>query len=180
MKKHIYSCQNKEYKGIDVKIIISENNPANVRLYEVFYIRQWKLTLNSWEECSEFAYLIFQYFILQTILQCFQRSFVWRQSIIRALCSIHSLFLQLSYVSHIFQTFQPSLSLYINIAHTNIFSSLMMPLIGESLDFLFYFLNSSLSPHENSFILQTVLVETASLPCETRVGLHVTRVFEYS
>ena len=141
MKKHIYSCQNKEYKGIDVKIIMSENDPANVRLYVVFYIRQWKLTLNSWEECSEFAYLILQYFILQTILQCFQRSFVWRQSIIRALCSIHSLFLQLSYISHIFQTFQPSLSLYIYIyiAHTNIFSSLMMPLIGESLDFLFYF-----------------------------------------
>ena len=115
MKKHIYSCQNKEYKGIDVNVIMSENDPANVRLYEVFYIRQWKLTLNSWEECSEFAYLIFQYFILQTILQCFQRSFVWRQSIIRALCSIHSLFLQLSYVSHIFQTFQPSLSLYIYI-----------------------------------------------------------------
>ena len=180
MKKHIYSCQNKEYKGIDVNIIMSENDPANVRLYEVFYIRQWKLTLNSWEECSEFAYLIFQYLILQTILERFQRSFVWIQSTIRALCSIYSLFLQLSYVSHVFQTFQPSLSLYINIAHTNIFSSLMMPLFGESLDFLFYFLNSSLSPHENSFILQTVLVETASLPCETRVGLHVTRVFEQS
>ena len=180
MKKHIYSCQNKEYKGIDVNIIMSENDPANVRLYEVFYIRQWKLTLNSWEECSEFAYLIFQYLILQTILERFQRSFVWRQSTIRALCSIYSLFLQLSYVSHVFQTFQPSLSLYINIAHTNIFSSLMMPLFGESLDFLFYFLNSSLSPRENSFILQTVLVETASLPCETRVGLHVTRVFEQS
>ena len=180
MKKHIYSCQNKEYKGIDVNVIMSENDPANVRLYEVFYIRQWKLTLNSWEECSEFAYLIFQYLILQTILERFQRSFVWRQSTIRALCSIYSLFLQLSYVSHVFQTFQPSLSLYINIAHTNIFSSLMMPLFGESLDFLFYFLNSSLSPHENSFILQTVLVETASLPCETRVGLHVTRVFEQS
>ena len=39
MKKHIYSCQNKEYKGIDVNIIMSENDPANVRLYEVFYIR---------------------------------------------------------------------------------------------------------------------------------------------
>lgn len=59
MKKHIYSCQNKEYKGIDVKIIMSENDPANVRLCEVFNIRQWKLTLNSWEEYSEFAYLIF-------------------------------------------------------------------------------------------------------------------------
>ena len=47
MKKHIYSCQKKEYNGIDVKIIMSENNPANERLYEVFYIRQWKLTLNS-------------------------------------------------------------------------------------------------------------------------------------
>ena len=113
MKKHIYSCQNKEYKSIDVKIIKSENDPANLRLYEAFYIRKCKLTLNSREECSEFAYLLFQYFILQTILQRFQRSFVWRQSIIRALFSIHSLFLQLSYVSHIFQTFQPSLSLYI-------------------------------------------------------------------
>ena len=45
----------------------------------------------------------------------------------------------------------------------------MMPLIGESLDFLFYLLNSSLSPHENSFILQTVLVETVSLPCENEL-----------
>ena len=25
---HIYSCQNKDYKGIDVKIIIGENDPA--------------------------------------------------------------------------------------------------------------------------------------------------------
>ena len=30
--KHIYSCQNKDYKGIDVKIIMSENDPANLRL----------------------------------------------------------------------------------------------------------------------------------------------------
>ena len=35
---HIYSCQNKDYKGIDVKIIMSENDPANLRLYEAFYI----------------------------------------------------------------------------------------------------------------------------------------------
>ena len=32
LKKHIYSCQNKDYKGIDVKIIMSENYPANLRL----------------------------------------------------------------------------------------------------------------------------------------------------
>ena len=38
VKKHIYSCQNKYYKGIDVKIIMSENDPANLRLYEAFYI----------------------------------------------------------------------------------------------------------------------------------------------
>ena len=38
VKKHIYSCQNKDYKGIDVKIIMSENDHANLRLYEAFYI----------------------------------------------------------------------------------------------------------------------------------------------
>ena len=64
MQKHIYSCQNKEYKGIDVKIIMSENDPANLRLYEVFYIRKCKLTLNSREECIEFPCLLFYYFIL--------------------------------------------------------------------------------------------------------------------
>ena len=33
MKKYIYSCQNKDYKGIDVKIIMSENDPANLRRF---------------------------------------------------------------------------------------------------------------------------------------------------
>ena len=32
VKKHIYSCQNKDYKGIDGKIIMTENDPANLRL----------------------------------------------------------------------------------------------------------------------------------------------------
>ena len=32
VKKHIYSCQNIDCKGIDVKIIMSENDPANLRL----------------------------------------------------------------------------------------------------------------------------------------------------
>ena len=36
MKKHIYSCQNKEYKGIDVKIIISENNPLMYAFMKYF------------------------------------------------------------------------------------------------------------------------------------------------
>ena len=55
MKKHIYSCQNKDYKGIDVKIIMNENDPANLRLFEAFYIRKCKPTLNSREECNKFA-----------------------------------------------------------------------------------------------------------------------------
>ena len=38
VKKHIYSCQNIDCKGIDVKIIMSENDPANLRLYKEFYI----------------------------------------------------------------------------------------------------------------------------------------------
>ena len=33
MKKYIYSCLNKDYKGIDVKIIMSENDPANLRRF---------------------------------------------------------------------------------------------------------------------------------------------------
>ena len=39
-KKQIYSCDSKDYKGIEVKIIMSENDPANLRLYEEFYIRK--------------------------------------------------------------------------------------------------------------------------------------------
>ena len=31
-KKHIYSRQNKDYKGIEVKIIKSESDSANLRL----------------------------------------------------------------------------------------------------------------------------------------------------
>ena len=44
---------------IDVEIIMSENNPDNLRLYEAFYIRKYKPTLNSREECTKFADLSF-------------------------------------------------------------------------------------------------------------------------
>ena len=47
MKKHIYSCQNKDYKGIEARIITSENVPSNLRFYEAFHIRKCKLKLNS-------------------------------------------------------------------------------------------------------------------------------------
>lgn len=59
MKKYIYSCQNKDHESIDVKIIMNDNDPANLRLYETFFIRKYKPTLNSREECSEFADLLF-------------------------------------------------------------------------------------------------------------------------
>ena len=59
VKKHISSCQNNDHKGINIKIIMSENDPANLRLYEAFYIRKYKPTLNSREECTEFAELLF-------------------------------------------------------------------------------------------------------------------------
>ena len=55
LKKDIYSCQNEDYKGIEVKIIMSENDHANLSLYEAFYMRKDKPTLNSREECTEFA-----------------------------------------------------------------------------------------------------------------------------
>ena len=38
---------------------MSENDPANLRLYEAFYIRKYKPILNSREECTEFAELLF-------------------------------------------------------------------------------------------------------------------------
>ena len=38
---------------------MSENDPANLRLYESFYIRKGKPTLNSREECTDFADLLF-------------------------------------------------------------------------------------------------------------------------
>ena len=45
----IYSiaCQNNDYKGIEVKIIKSENDPPNLRLYEAFFTRKFNPTLNS-------------------------------------------------------------------------------------------------------------------------------------
>ena len=38
---------------------MSENDAANLRIYEAFYIRKCKPTLNSREECAEFADLLF-------------------------------------------------------------------------------------------------------------------------
>ena len=59
VKKHISQCQNEDYKGIEIKSIGRENDPANLRLLEAFYINKYKPTLNSREECSEFADLLF-------------------------------------------------------------------------------------------------------------------------
>ena len=50
---------------------MSENDPANLRFYEAFYIRKCKPTLDSGEECTEFADLLFYYFILEIILKRF-------------------------------------------------------------------------------------------------------------
>ena len=151
MKKYIYSCQNKDYKGIDVKVIMSENDPVNLRHYEAFYIRKCKLTFNSREECSEFADLLLQYFILKTILLallevlCLETVYHW--SLVFHSQFISLAFKQKSHLLHI----SPS-TLFADIQRArNIFLSLMMPLIGESLDFRFYFLNNSLRPHQNSF-----------------------------
>ena len=55
----ISQCQNEDYKGIEIKSIGRENDPANLRLLEAFYINKYKPTLNSREECSEFADLLF-------------------------------------------------------------------------------------------------------------------------
>ena len=44
---------------IKIKTIVVENDPANLRLFEAFYIRNYKPTINSREECSEFVDLLF-------------------------------------------------------------------------------------------------------------------------
>jgi len=74
VKKHIYSCQNKDYQGIEVKIIMSENDP-------LIYAFMKHLTL----ECSSLHSIptrnvvnlqTFYFSILYTILKRFKRSFV--------------------------------------------------------------------------------------------------------
>ena len=59
VKKHLSQCQNKVYKCIEIKSIVLENDPANPRLFEAFYIRKYKPIINFREECSEFADLLF-------------------------------------------------------------------------------------------------------------------------
>ena len=38
VEKHISKCQTKVEKGIEIKTIVPENDPANLRLFEAFYI----------------------------------------------------------------------------------------------------------------------------------------------
>lgn len=59
VKKHTSKCQNKDRKGIEVKIIVPENDPVNLRLFEAFYIGKNQPTLRSYEECTKFADLLF-------------------------------------------------------------------------------------------------------------------------
>ena len=59
VKKHSSTCQNKDYNGIEIKTIVLEKDPVNLRLFEAFYRRKYKPTLNFREECSNFADLLF-------------------------------------------------------------------------------------------------------------------------
>ena len=109
----------------------------------------------------------FYFSILQTILKHFQRSFVERHSIMRALYSIHNLFLQLSYIRHIFYTFHPIpfeiciyIYIYIYSARAEYF---LIP--DDAVDrrklglwILITFLNSSLRPHQNSFFYFRIML----------------------
>ena len=52
-------ARTKTTKGIDVKITMSENDLANLRLYEALYIRKCKPTLSPREECTELTDLLF-------------------------------------------------------------------------------------------------------------------------
>ena len=72
VKKHLSKCQNNVHKGIEIKCIVLENDPANLRLFKAFYIRKYKPTINSREECSEFADLLFSNY-----LAYLEPSFFW-------------------------------------------------------------------------------------------------------
>ena len=93
----------------------------------------------------------------------FQRSFL---SAFRGLLSrdIPSLELCIPFTVYFysFHTFVTSFTPFLCISYIqrarNIFSSLMMRLMGQSLDFRFQFLNSSLRPHQNSFIFLIMLL----------------------
>ena len=52
VKKHLSQCQNKVYKGFEIKSIVIENDPTNLWLFEAFYIRKYKPIINSRKECS--------------------------------------------------------------------------------------------------------------------------------
>ena len=73
VEKHIYSCQNKDYKGIEVKIITSENDPANLRIMKHFTLESASLhSIPGWNVVNSKT---FYFSILETILTRFQRSF---------------------------------------------------------------------------------------------------------
>ena len=67
-KLKVHFCQN--LKGIEVKVIMSENKPANLRLYEAFYTRKSTPTLNSRGRNVVNSQTLY-FSILQTILKHF-------------------------------------------------------------------------------------------------------------
>ena len=59
VKKHLTTHHRNNGHNIEVKVITRENDPVNLRLYEVYYIRTHKPGLNSREECTELIDLLF-------------------------------------------------------------------------------------------------------------------------
>ena len=53
VKKHLTTHHHNNSHNIEVKVITRENDPVNLRLHEAYYIRKYKLGLNSREECTE-------------------------------------------------------------------------------------------------------------------------------
>ena len=58
VKKYLITCHHNT-QNIEAKITTRENDPANLWLYEAFYIRKHKPELNSCEECSQLRDLLF-------------------------------------------------------------------------------------------------------------------------
>ena len=131
---------------------MSENDPAHLRLSEAFYIRKCKPTLKSRENVvNSQTFLQFQH-LRDHFFKCLK-------ALLEVLCleTFHHILercIPFTVYFYSFHTFVTSFTPYTFFAYIqlsrNIFSSLMMLLIGESLDFTF--LNSSLRLHQNSVI----------------------------
>ena len=116
---NIYSiaCQNNDYKGIEVKIIKSENDPQIYAYTRHFSQESSSLpSIPAKPECSEFLDLQCFLLFLETIFMYFKRPFIQRHSVVRPLYYNYLIFISTPFIhiSHHFYAFTH----FTNFSHT--------------------------------------------------------------